>query len=265
MKPSKDLRLEALKTEPESFRSGSPENLLMDECGRLRMYYAPFEHVNVDARVVLVGLTPGRVQAANALAALQDTFSATMSWDEALRMAKEKASFSGPMRANLIRMLDHIGLHEILGLNSCSELFGPAKHLVHHTSILRYPILINSQNYSGSPSPETNPWLRSIVEQNFSAEIRSIRAQPLIVPLGPKVNTTVQTAAAAGLIFPEAILSGMPHPSGANAERIAYFLGKKKREDLSSQTNARNIEISREGLLKKLTAIRKASGFHSEV
>ena len=38
----------------------------------LSMIYAPFDHVNHDARVVIVGMTPGRFQAVNALVAARD-------------------------------------------------------------------------------------------------------------------------------------------------------------------------------------------------
>lgn len=41
------------------------------------------------------------------------------------------------------------------------------------------------------------------------------------------------------------ILDGLPHPSGANAERISYFLGKKAREVLSHKTNPKKIDDGR--------------------
>ena len=52
---------------------GKPQasSLLMAREGALSVYYAPFEWVNPKARVVLVGITPGMVQAANALAEAQ--------------------------------------------------------------------------------------------------------------------------------------------------------------------------------------------------
>ena len=40
-----------------------------------------------------------------------------------------------------------------------------------------------------------------------------------------------------GVIQRNQILAGMPHPSGANAERIAFFLGEKAKKDLSAKTN----------------------------
>ena len=50
-------------------------NLRMESCQirnrEVTMCYAPFDHVNRDARIVIVGMTPGRQQAANALRAAQ--------------------------------------------------------------------------------------------------------------------------------------------------------------------------------------------------
>ena len=41
-------------------------NLLMDTSGSVKVYYAPFEYINPSARIVLVGITPGPTQMANA-------------------------------------------------------------------------------------------------------------------------------------------------------------------------------------------------------
>ncbi|WP_303045736.1 hypothetical protein [Turicimonas muris] len=48
------------------------------------------------------------------------------------------------------------------------------------------------------------------------------------------------------------MLPQIPHPSGANAERIAYFLGKKKKEDLSAKTNPDKIDTEKHEIQKIL-------------
>ena len=45
------------------------------------------------------------------------------------------------------------------------------------------------------------------------------------------------------------------HPSGANAERIAYFLGTKLKDALSRQTNGDAIDQTREQLASKVRAL----------
>jgi hypothetical protein len=53
------------------------------------------------------------------------------------------------------------------------------------------------------------------------------------------------------------ILDGLPHPSGANAECIAYFLGTKSKERLSAKTDAKKLEGARELLRSRVLALEK--------
>ena len=55
-----------------------------------------------------------------------------------------------------------------------------------------------------------------------------------------------------GVIQRNQILAGMPHPSGANAERIAFFLGEKAEKDLSAKTNPTIILEKKQQLLSVL-------------
>ena len=42
------------------------ERLLIDTQDAIKIYYAPFEYINQNAQVVVVGITPGPTQMANA-------------------------------------------------------------------------------------------------------------------------------------------------------------------------------------------------------
>ena len=54
---------------PEDFATAQPLPAALHMTGdhKHEVYYAPFDHVTTSARVVLVGITPGRVQAVAAL------------------------------------------------------------------------------------------------------------------------------------------------------------------------------------------------------
>jgi hypothetical protein len=52
----------------------------------------------------------------------------------------------GQLRNNLVAMLDHIGLNSRIGVSSNLELWSTSNHLVHFTSGLRYPVLVNGKN-----------------------------------------------------------------------------------------------------------------------
>ena len=165
------------------------------------------------------------------------------------------------MRNNLVNMLDHIGVHKLLGIDSCAQLFDTHRHLVHYTSALRYPVFVDGQNYSGSPAMLSRSSLRRQVETHLVEEIRVLSPQCLYVPLGPKVAEVFQHLQAKGLLKAEQILDGLPHPSGANAERISYFLGRKPRDELSTQTNPTVLDSVKSKILDKLAKLHVLERF----
>jgi hypothetical protein len=58
-----------------------------------------------------------------------------------------------------------------------------------------------------------------------------------------------------GVIDASRILHGLPHPSGANAERVAYFLGRKDKGTLSANTNGDQLDATREALIAQVNAL----------
>ena len=239
-----------------------PSELLLASEGGLQTFYAPFDHINTGARVVLCGITPGLQQASRALDEARQHLRNGASIEHAKQAAKETASFAGPMRNNLTNLLDHIGLHTLLDIDSCARLFDTQRHLVHYTSALRYPVFLDGKNYSGSPSILSRPSLRHQVDTHLAEEIRVLGPQCLYIPLGPKVTEVFQHLQAKGLLKAEQLLDGLPHPSGANAERISYFLGTKPREKLSSKTNPVVLDGAKARILAKLATLR-SEGFIS--
>lgn len=234
-----------------------PAALLLSSEGSLQTFYAPFDHVNSEAKIAICGITPGLQQASRALEKARELLLQGSSIAEAKKAAKETASFAGSMRSNLINMLDHIGVHMFLGIDSSARLFDTHTQLVHYTSALRYPVFMDGKNYSGSPAMLSRASLRHQVETHLAQEIEALGPECLIVPLGPKVTEVFLHLQAKGLVTPEQLLDGLPHPSGANAERISYFLGGKAREKLSSKTNPVMLDVAKERILGKLATLQK--------
>lgn len=223
---------------------------------RLEVAYAPFEHLNPAARVVLVGLTPGRRQMRNALKEARRQLRAGASEAEAMARAKVFASFSGPMRVNLVAMLDDVGVPKLIGLSSTSSLWGPDAEHAHFTSALRYPVFVDGKNYSGAPDMLRTPPLREQLLSGFALEMAAL-PNAVFVPLGAKVAAAAEFAAREAGVDQARVLSGLPHPSGANAERIAFFLGRKPREALSAKTNPDKLSAARADIENR---IRKMGG-----
>lgn len=199
-----------------------------DEGKQLEIYYTPFDYFNEQARVVLVGITPGLHQMKKAYQAVVESRSLGLEDEDILREVKKKASFEGTMRRNLVTMLDDLGLAEHLGLTSTLELFGSASHLVYTTSILPHAVFFRQQNYNGSRPPilKTDR-LFHYVKQYFLQDIPRLR-DPLIIPLGVNVNRVIEYLINQNLINIKNVIVGFPHPSGGNGHRHKQFRENKE-------------------------------------
>lgn len=217
--------------------------------------YAPFDFVNRQARIVIVGLTPGRQQMRNAFREARRLLLLDVSPDVALEGAKVFASFSGPMRTKLVELLDFVGVPWLIGISTTASLWNGNAGIVHFTSALRYPVFVDGENYSGSPDMLKTPILAAQLRRWFATEMATL-TDAVFVPLGLKVGRALVAVAAEVGISPDRVLSGLPHPSGANAERIAYFLGRKPRTALSNKTNPHELDVAREKLLRQIERLR---------
>jgi hypothetical protein len=194
----------------------------------MEMYYAPFGAVNPSAAIVLLGITPGWTQMEIAYRVARREVELGIPAEEICRRAKQAASFAGTMRTNLIRMLDELGAPSFLGVESTSELFGPAAGLVHAASAIRYPVFVKGRNYTGhSPDMLRNAFLRECVESMLAPELASV-ADALIVPLGNAVSAALEYLVGRGDLSAQRCLFGFPHPSGANGGRVRDFAARRQ-------------------------------------
>jgi hypothetical protein len=217
------------------FDPANPDLLLWAD-GPLTVYYAPWDWVNTAARVMLVGITPGAHQAAEALREAHCCLSAGCSTEETLRRADAVGSFSGPMRANLVAMLDGAGLAGALGLTTTARLFDTHHHLAAHASAIDYPVFTNGRNYTGASPPLTrHPALRPLVRASLGARLAMVPTA-LVIPLGKAAQDAVAFLAAEGLVDPVRCLLGFPHPSGANGWRARQYA--TMRPKLATQISA---------------------------
>jgi hypothetical protein len=232
-----------------------PDGFLLARSGAVSARYTPFDYVNRAARVVLVGITPGFVQWKNAVRAARAGLAAGLPDDAVLRAAKYTGAFSGAIRPNLVALLDHVGLQRWLGIATCATLFDADARLMHVTGVLRHAIFVGEKNYSGAaPNMLTQPLLQDQLLTYFAEDAAALR-DAVWVPFGPKVGLALDWLAACGVLDAGRILHGIPHPSGLNAERIAYFLGRKESHTLSSRTNGARIDADRAALIARVRAL----------
>ncbi len=204
------------------------ENLLTEDFkladeGRLSVYWIPFERLNVHARVVICGLTPGYGQMLEAFTAAREALSAGLGLDEILAHVDRKGSYAGTMRNNMVRMLDELGMAAALDIPSTSELFAEADQYVHTTSALRYPVFVEGRNYGGAnPEVRQSALLRTYVTGTLGPEL-AVVPDALIIPLGKAAESCVQMLVSAEQLDVARCLLGFPHPSGGNGHRVRQF------------------------------------------
>lgn len=226
--------------------------LLIAKRDKFQIYYAPFEYVNPDARIVLVGITPGPTQMLNANKVARSALLRGRAAEDAMQQAKLTASFSGePMRGNLIKQLDHWGVPQWLGVDSAASLFGAHTKLIQSTSLLRFPTFVEGKDYAGSPDMTRNSFLKGFLYDYFVEEIRQL-PNAIFFGLGPKVHTVLAWLVREGAINAEQVASGMLHPSGNNTYRISYLISDR-RTPVPHATNPVSYDAGRAAFRERLT------------
>jgi hypothetical protein len=205
---------------PDAVIDGSELRLYGGPTEDLELRYIPFDPLPApDARVVLVGITPGQIQLRLATAAARQALSQGLDADQVIRRAKTAAAFGGPMRANLTWMLDRVGLPGALGIASTETVFAANAHLAVTTSAVCHAVLVHGENWNGQrPNILRHPLTRMFVERILAQELRW-SPTALVIPLGAIPALAVERCIQMGDVHPTRVLSGLPHPSGANNGR----------------------------------------------
>ncbi|WP_078550172.1 uracil-DNA glycosylase family protein [Litchfieldia alkalitelluris] len=195
---------------------------------KLEIYWAPFEFINRNAKVIILGITPGWTQMQLAYRYVRKNIE-TEDRQQMLCNAKKQASFGGRgIRKNLIEMLDGIELNKHLNIGSCAELYEDKNYLLHSSSTLRYPVFIQKKNYTGTnPSMLKHPLLIRMIDEILVPELNVVK-DAIIIPAGKSVSEVLRCLTSEGRIHHQKILFDFPHPSGANGHRKKQFEEKKE-------------------------------------
>jgi hypothetical protein len=212
----------------------SPETSLARRGGD-ELFYTPFEHVNPNARLAMVGITPGPEQLKLAYRTVGSRLKVGQEDEEIRLEAKKQAAFGGPsMRPNLLKMMRHFGLAGILGIRDEEQLWGDEAGLFHATSVIPHAAFRNSKMFAGS----FDDVLRSDVfregfERDFVSSLRLMSDRTLYIGLGPTPLAALDWCAKRGLIRGNQVLGAFAHPSTSGGSQVDVYLGLKSPEDLS--------------------------------
>jgi len=208
------------------------KDFLIDKDNNIEIYYTPHnEHFNKEAKIFIVGITPGFQQMSTAISTARKELEYTDNIEDIQYKCKVAARFSGSLRKNIISMLDDLKLNEIMNVNSSSELFDEKDYLLHTVSLIPYPVFVKKENYTGhTPKLIKNEFLMRYVYDNFINEFKRLEnpENVLLIPLGKAVEEILLKLQEDKIIGENQILLGFPHPSGANVNRVKQFEENKK-------------------------------------
>jgi hypothetical protein len=192
---------------------------------RIEVWFSPMGELIRDAKLWILGITPGWRQMQIAYSAAADALGKGQSRTDAVAQSKPNVAFAGTMRSNLVAMMDQIGFPESFAVQSSRELFGSP--LLRTGSVLKYPVFRGGKNYTGAtPQATKHPVLMEMIELVLRNEIRAT-SDCLILPLGESVERVLDHVVQARALDDKRILRGLPHPSGANGHRHRLFAEHK--------------------------------------
>jgi hypothetical protein len=203
-------------------------DFLVEEDENLSIFYAPFDFINKNAKIIIIGITPGFTQMEIAIRNTKNNLLLGKSFNSITKHIKENVAFAGQMRNNMITMFDDLGLNKLLDLKSCNLLFDKKyAGLTHMTSVIRYPVFRNGKDYTGhSPEILKSNMLKKYVQNIFLNELKCIKYS-IIIPLGSAVSNVLKWISEEYYNINDKCLFDFPHPSGANGHRIKKFIQKK--------------------------------------
>ena len=107
------------------------KKFLLDREGDLEVYYAPFHGIKPNAKIVIVGITPGITQMLAAFKTAKGLLGTRRSQRDIFKEIKRQSAYKGPMRQNLVKWLDRIGAHKKFNLKTTNTLFNDAADPLH--------------------------------------------------------------------------------------------------------------------------------------
>lgn len=220
---------------------GAPEFSLGKE-GKYSLQYIPFEHVNLAAKLVIVGITPGNNQLDLAYQTAQQLLKSGRPVDEILVEVKKAGAFGGKsMKPNLLKMLRHFHFEKLLGIDDVESLWGSNAGLLHSTSVIPHAAFKDGERFNGGfDETMASPLLEKCFRDCFVASVREITGKALFVALGPCPDAALDWCIKEGALRQEQVLGSFCHPSTAGGSTTRYYLREVTKDQLDAKNPVRH-------------------------
>lgn len=219
---------------------GAPEFCLGDD-GNHSLQYIPFEHENHEAKLVIVGITPGMNQLRLAYQTAREQMLAGHSDPEALAEIKKHGAFGGvAMKPNLLKLLRHFRFDRLLGIDNVESLWGENAHLLHSTSVIPHAAFKSGKMFAGSfAEAMESPLLRECFLDCFVPSAREMNSQALFVGLGPCPAAALEWCVQEGVLSRRQVLGSFCHPASSGGSAVRYYLRQVAADDLNPKDPVR--------------------------
>ncbi|WP_354684575.1 hypothetical protein [Cupriavidus necator] len=205
------------------------------------MHYVPCEYLNPDATLVLVSTTPGHAHIRLAAEVTEELLRAHASGRVIQRENKRRVELGGKLvRPNLIRMLDHFRVPELVGLPHAAALWDEGFERLQPLSLLPHATTRRGLAFDGPLEELLDvPMLREVLESQFLGAIQQMRTDALYIALGRTAWAGLQHAVSRRLLARQQLLGMMPVPARAGS-MVRYFLREIAASDLSAKDPVRH-------------------------
>ncbi len=213
--------------------------LVIEKNGRDILRYIPFEHVNADAKLVIVGITPGPNQLRLAYSEAQRLMAAGTATATLLHEVKKLGAFGGSaMRPNLLRYLRHFKFDKILGIAEVESLWQENAGLFHATSVIPNAAFTTTPGGGESMFAGSFAYLmasslfRQCFMDGFVSTLRDINPDALYIGLGDCPADALQWCVDNGYLQARQCLGSFCHPSTSGGSAPSVYIRDKTLSDL---------------------------------
>lgn len=204
--------------------------------------YIPFEHVNRNAKLVIVGITPGKTQLELAYRKTQELLNIERAAKEILIEVKKAGAFGGKsMKPNLLKMLRHFRFEQLLDIADVETLWGADAELLHSTSVVPHAAFKDGERFNGSfDEIMAVALLKTCFLDCFVPSVCEMNHDVLFVALGPCPQAALEWCVKEGALRREQVLGSFCHPSSAGGSTTRYYLREVSKEELNLKNPVRS-------------------------